>query len=259
MGWGFEGYKARQLRDLFVQSMPFHRGIPNGFLQVINDLPTKEDHISEFNRKYGTSIYGAFNWSIVTQEFRLNLPGRLKWFWQGPSDVRPIYNFGEEWLQHRNIFIDFNTGDWDAENVYRNQTFAGKILHQLRKYHVRLKGFIVMEECDYLLPKTKGGVRASTVVEVEYLAAKAPKEGVGLLLLMQTTSQVSPTIFRVGAWQKLFGQFDEYPPGYPYLQYDPDGNYREFLFVDVNGRWKKIVPVVPCCQFESNIGGATEL
>lgn len=255
---GFEGYKARQLRDIFVQTMHVHKGVPDRFMEVINDLPTKDDHIPLFNEKYGTIIQGAFNWSIVTQEYRLNLPGRLKWFWQGPSDKRPIYNFGEEWIKHRNIFLDFNTGDWDTEVIYRNQTFAGKILHKLRKYHKLIKGFIVMEECDFILPYARSMLKASSVQEVMYLAAKAPKEGVGMALLMQTTQQVDPQIFKRGSWQRLFGQFDDYPSHYPRLEYDPDGNYREFLFVDVNGRWKKITPLVPCCRYESNIGGGLD-
>lgn len=156
---GFEGYKARQLKDIFVQTFHVHKGIPDLFMDVINNLPTKEDHIPQFNSRYGTNIQGAFNWSIVTQEYRLNLPGRLRWFWQGPHDKRPIYDFGKEWIEHKNIFIDFNTGDWDMETIYRNQTFAGKILHKMRKFHKLIKGLIIMEECDFILPFTRSQLK----------------------------------------------------------------------------------------------------
>lgn len=216
------------------------------------DLPTKENQVDVFTAKYGPVLRGAFNWMYV-QEYKNQAPYRLKWFWQGPQDQRPVFDFGKEWLEHQNIFIDFTTDhDGDVETTHRHQTFFGKIMERLRPLFPKLQGVIVIEEADVLLPNPRGGPRPSSNVEMIWFSAKAPKDGMSAILIMQNREQTDDRIFRGGQWSWLLGLYENYPKpfrGLPQL----NGAAREFVHVDPFRRWTKFTPAVPCCEYESNV------
>jgi hypothetical protein len=222
------------------------------------DLPVRDIQIVEFNAKYGDVIRGAFNWQYV-QEYKNHAPHRFKWFWQGKDDKRPVYDFTKEWIENKNIFIDFTTiDDGDIESKFRNQTFFGKIMEQMEPSFSKIQGILVIEEADVLIPNPRHGLRASSNIQMIKFSAKAPKMGMACVLLMQNREQTDPLIFRGGQWTWLLGLYENYPKpfkGLPLL----DGERREFVYVNAYRKWTKITPAIPCCEYESNIRGGIQL
>lgn len=254
-----------EIRDLFLQTMQVHKGEPERFIRILVDLPTETKNspmtVDEFNDKYDAEInIGAH---IETKGSWIRTMNKVKgWFWQGEEDVRPIYDFGKEWVENRHIFVDFSLSNTDAYIKFRNRTFLGKIMELLKDYYKKIQGIIWVEEADVLLPRwhTAEGIKPSSNQQVITYVAKAPKYQMGIVLIMQHIRQSDEDIRIGGQFMYLLGMY----PGYPYpfrmnspprLRYYPESNYREFLFIDVNLDWKRFVPGIPCCEYDSNIKG----
>ena len=257
-------HRATEIRNLFDDTMEVHDGLPDRFIRILADLPTESKNstgltLDEFNEKYGMNLLVGAH--AETKRAWIRTMEKVKeWFWQGKDDDLRIYDFGEEWLKHEHIILDFKTSFVDSGIVHRNRTFFGKIMEKLRPYFIQIQGEIIVEEADILLPSVAEdeGIKPSSNAQVIWYVAKAPKYQMGILLIMQHFDQSDDDIRKGGQFQYFLGMYTGYPkpfkekPGMR-LHYYPTANYREFLFIDVNGDWAKFVPGVPCCKFESNI------
>lgn len=253
---GYQGPNAVDICNLFNDSKAYHHGVPDRFMELLKSLPTNNKEFEQYTpQAYNVDLNTSLHPETKRSWIRIFERGK-RWFWQGTEDQRPVYDFGKEWLQQQNIFIDFSfTETMDTDTVHRNRTFFGKIMQELRPYYTRIQGIIVIEEADTLVPNVGNEYKPSSNQQLINFTAKAPKEGMGLIVLLQSPKQTDNSIFTGGQWSYLLGMYADYPKRFPKLYYDPEHNIREFLFVDVNQRWKKIIPLEPCCEYESNIKG----
>jgi len=266
MSMGF--LRAEEIRNIFLDTMSFHQGMPDDFMQILSNLPTETKGsmtIEEFNTMFRVNL--PISVHAETKRAWVRTFQRVKgWFWY-PGDSREIYNFGEEWLKHKHIFIDFTTeGHQDFSVKHRNRTMFGKIMEKLQAYFVKIQGMLIIEEADHLLPKVTNtdGLKPSSNLQMIHFVAKAPKEGMGCMMIMQHLKQSDEDIRIGGQFMWLMGLCTNYPYPFqaskaPKLWYFPERNYREFLFIDVNNNWQKFVPGIPCCEYESNIDGGMDL
>ena len=253
-------YDSISFLEMVLQSRFHHQDNIERIISMINELPTKKEELPVFNRKYGTRLQVVIH--VLTRDSMGRRLEQIKdWFWQGPQDKRKFYNFGEEWLKHDHCIVDF--GEDDEKDPYRYKAFVGKMLTQLKKVYQRKKGAIYFEEASLLFPEVS--IESTDIPrsnrEGRDLVTIYPKLGTAGRFIFQHPDQFDNHILTHSTSVKFIGKLEKQSAMYSHLnhvimnlKFSNTGKFiSEFIYYGLDDRYVVFNPVIPCCEYKSDL------
>jgi len=260
--WSALGFppRASDILGHYATLVDVHQDDPNLFEELIMALPSRDRDVTNFNEQY--------------KEYNLELSARFA--------EATIISIRNTWFFVKSIFIDpaddpetkrFHITDWGADNWgeffcenphllvnlrldrveadrFRARIMVGRILEDIAPYLGRLKPLIVVEEADVLAPSFNQNIECPSLDEFIRYSKKHQKRGVSLIYIMQDQGQFNEDCYE-GWHQKVMGivpRGNEHYELTEHLRWNPDTNFREFVFVEANGRYTRFIPDMTCCR-----------
>lgn len=254
---GFSDIQARIVCSIIKDSAHMHKGVISEVDLILSAIPTNEYKYKAYNEKYGTHLLTKINdatkTSIITRWSTIK-----EYFWLGPTDQRVIYDFEKEISENDHLIVSlFFKNSEVSTNLAR--AYTGKLMEKMKDTWEKYKPFVIVEESSALFPNYTSEIQLSSNLQMYNLVSRCPKLGVSVMLLCQHQNQLYVRLLE-NVHQRITGivQKPTAEPQYEVkLEYDPERNIREFIYMDVgctpnNFRYDVFRPAIPCTEFESN-------
>ncbi len=246
MSMGFDpSSNAGLLLYNIAKNYSLHHDMPEVFLEILQNLPIKDDHVDEFNRKYGDE-----NWTLQSAVFpqtKQSILSRIDsyydLFWNPAGDKRRLLDDVGKLVYEKNV-VCFSLNLSEGE-LFKSIVYVGLILRKMRKaIEARLlKPVFFFDEADYYFYNLEDSSlpysEASRIIS-EW-ATKFRRYAVVIYAISQRPKMINPNFVKSSHY-KLIGKLDkDDAPGYAaqvkslkfglrseFLLYDKNDNYRFF-------------------------------
>ncbi len=258
---GFTSDSCAILNILINKGFPQFRDDIQAFARMLADLPTKErdkshDYLQEWVDKYGEELRLDMPVNYMVKQSLINHFLFIKdWFWTGPNDSRPYYDFAKEIKNNDHTIISIGS------QTNKARSFCGLVLKQLRDHHTEIRAFFVFEEMRTLAPslppETPDFLIPSSCKEIYDLMTLLPKYGCAMLGITQSEEMIFQKLrehfFTRIIGPGVIGRGPSYDLAFNlHLRWDIHANngrgYRELLIYYKTGVWQKYIPDWTQCK-----------
>ncbi len=269
---GFSEKAAPELLRLLGYD-EIHKNNPYKFLDLLHDLPSRDDMIAWFNQEYEqyglqykTRINDSIKNNIVRSMANIISSGLViapihskEWKEYSPNK-RHVRDWGElaQKYPHLNINLDIVSGG----SMYLARASVGKILEKLLPHMKYLRPLVVLEEGDLMAP-AGGDENLTSLYQIRSYVIKHQRTGVEIMIISQDPNLID-TFVLIGGIVWIMGPhtsnmvtaslLDDKDTSYAQivqmLHSDRALNQREFVIMEAgnNGRYEIFEPCDACTR-----------
>ena len=207
---GFRDTQATLILQLLLYEK-IHKNIPTKFLELVTELPHKEDQLEEFNIKYKgeglvmtSPIHYSTKQSIIAGIKRCIDTGYFippvesqEWIKEGRGRQH-IDDWGKLIREHKASHIHINLAITTDGDPTLARTAVGKVLEQLAPHLRTIRPCIFIEEADFVIPNVPEEVPITSLFYMFQYVMKLQRTGVEVMVVSQDPSLMSQSIVSAG-------------------------------------------------------------
>ena len=276
--WISMGFSAKNapLIMTFLKFDNIHHNNPLEFLELLVDLPTRDDEVDSFNKRYAE--FGLFLHGRIHDSTKQSVVSMMNIVWQSGLLIPPVGSKDhathfpskihvDDWgalletYPHLNINLNIVT----SNSIPLARASVGKILDRFLPYLKVLRGkapLFVVEEADFICPNAMDAENITSLYQLRNYVLKHQRTGIEMMFvsqdpnLMDQFTLMGATIWIMGQHMKSSvtastlneSDMDYHKDIIHQLKFDRYSNKRQFaLMLSGNGGHYEIFEVDDTC------------
>lgn len=201
-------YKSAPLVLELIKNEDIHLNNPILFLELLRELPSRDELIEKFNKKYGekgltfkSRVHDSLKHSIISAFSAIWSSGLLmcemhsKAYYELTPGKIHVDDWSAQILKHKHVTINLNLVTSGSVPIAR--AAVGKILDSLAPSLAKTQPLIVVEEADFICPNSDDE-NITSLNQLKSYVLKYQRYGVELMFITQDPNLLSPYILMGG-------------------------------------------------------------